>query len=356
MTAAGALFLVRSPAGDDAASERAYVLLRNNRLLVIDTATGREVDRRALAARAGEAFVSGPRMAVGTGGRTLYALVDTEPDAVAIVDADTLRVRRRVELEPRIRYRVLMLARDGTLYLAGNRPRRVGSDAVVTRVPPGRRPKTVTLRKGEPHDWFIYAAALSGDGGRLIVSYHGGCGEGRVRCTGGGDAIETSTLARCTGQAFRDSGCVGDIHGLVEPYGDGWIAARGEPRVGLLDGAGRTRETIDTELQTHLMDFALAGKTLYALGDCFKGAGIRALSPATGSSRTVGPASICGVGIAAGRRSLVVIRRDVTVPLGPRLHRGIVLLDRRTGRLVRELRTQSTPLDVLVRAASGEET
>jgi hypothetical protein len=331
-----------------ASAERAYVLLRDNGLLVLDTSSGRVVARRALAPRGGGALISGPRLAVSRDGRMLYALVDREPDVVSVVDMGTLRLGRRVGLERGIRYRALALDGDGTLYVAGNRPQRVGSDAVVTRLTRSGRPETVTVREGEPHDWFVYSAALSADGSRLVLSYHGGCGEGPVECTGGADLLDAATLVRCEGQAYRSSGCVGDVHGTVEPYGEGWIAARGEPPVRILDHDGRTLRTVNTRLRTHLMDFALAGDALYALGDCFKGVGVRVVSLADGSSRVFGPQSVCGSGIAAGARSLVVVRREVNVPLLPYRQRGVVLIDRRSSRIVRVLRTRSTPLDVLV--------
>jgi hypothetical protein len=119
--------------------------------------------------------------------------------------------------------------------------------------------------------------------------------------------------------------------------------------VGILDRDGRTLRTVDTRLRTHLMDFALAGDALYALGDCFKGAGVRVVSLADGSSRALGPRSVCGSGIAAGARSLAVVRPEVNVPPLPHRQRGVLLIDRRSSRIVRVLGTRSTPLDVLVR-------
>lgn len=354
MRAAGCLLLaaiVLWPGSTSAAAEHAYVLLRDNRLLVLDASSGGVVTRVALWPRGGRAPISGPRLTFSRDGRLLYALVDAEPDGVAVLDRRTLRLGPRLGLDAGIRYRALALARDGTLYVAGNRPRRVGSDSVVTRLTPSGQTETLTVREGGPHDWFVYSAALSVDGSRLILSYHGGCGEGPVRCTGGADLLDTGTLVRCEGQAYRDSGCLGDVHGTVEPYGEGWIAARGEPSVGTLDREGRTLRTLDTRLRTHLMDFALAGDALYALGDCFKGAGVRVVSLADGSSRALGPRSVCGSGAAAGARSLVVIRREVNVPLTPYRQSGVVLVDRRSGRVARVLATRSTPLDVLVHPA-----
>jgi hypothetical protein len=91
----------------------------------------------------------------------------------------------------------------------------------VTRLTPSGQAETVTVREGEPHDWFVYFAALSADGSRLVLSYHGGCGEGPVRCTGGADLFDTATLVRCEGQAYRDSGCLGDVHGPSSRTGRG---------------------------------------------------------------------------------------------------------------------------------------
>jgi hypothetical protein len=330
-------------------AERAWVLFRDNRLVVFDAASGRVVARRALSPRAGGALTSRPRLAFSRDGRALYVLVDGEPDTVVVVDVRAFRLAPRLSLEPGIRYRAVLVAGDGTLYVAGNRPRSVGSDAVVTRVAPNGQAETVMVREGEPYDWFVYSAALSLDGSRLLLSYHGGCGDGPVQCTGGADMLDTATLRRCEGQAFRGSGCLGDVHGAVDHYGDGWIAARGEPPVGILDRDGRMLSTFDTRLNAHLMDFALADRALYALADCFKGSGVRTVSLADGSSRAFGPRSVCGSGIAAGAGTVAIIRREVNVPLVPRRQRGIVFVDRRSGRIVRTLGTRSTPLDVVIR-------
>lgn len=335
------------PAQDES-RERVYVLLRDNRLLVLDAASGRVVARHALAARAGQALTSGPRLALSRNQRTLYALVDAEPDAVVAIDVRTLRVVARRRLEPRLAARSVALAPDGSFYVAGNRSRPVGSDATVTRLKPDGALETVTVREGDPQDWFVYAAALSYDGSRFLLSYHGGCGEGPARCTGGGDLVEAATLAYCTSQRFRDSGCVGNVHGRVVPYRAGWIAARGEPELALLDAGGNTTALVDTKLQTHLMDFALAGETVYALGDCFKGTGVRVVSLGDRSSRRLGPASLCGTAIAAGSRSVAVIRRESRVLYQPSVAQGVVLVDRRSGRVVRVHETSSPPLDVLV--------
>jgi hypothetical protein len=331
-------------------AERIWVLFRDNRLVVLDAKSGRVVARRSLAQRPGGALTSRPRLAFSPDGRRLYALVDAEPDKVAVLDVRVFRrATRRANLEPGIRYRALALAGDGTFYVAGNRPRSVGSDAVLTRVAPNGQSETVTVREGQPHDWFVYSAALSADGRRLLLSYHGGCGDGPVECTGGADVVETATLRRCDGQASRESGCLGDVHGSVGRHGDGWIAARGEPPVGILDHAGRTVSMVDTKLNTHLMDFALAEPTVYALADCFKGTGVRAVSLADGSARAFAPRSVCGSGIAVGTASVAVIRREVNAPLVPRHQRGVVVLNRRSGRIVRVVGTRSTPLDVMVR-------
>jgi hypothetical protein len=87
------------------------------------------------------------------------------------------------------------------------------------------------------------------------------------------------------------------------------------------------------------MDFALSGTTLYALGDCAKGTGLRAVSIETGASRRLGPQSLCGERITATRRALVVAttnRFDASV---------VTVFNILTGRVVRRLGLSSDPLD-----------
>jgi hypothetical protein len=68
-----------------------------------------------------------------------------------------------------VRYRALVLARDGTLYAAGNRPRRVGSDAVATRLTPSRTAETVT------HAFGLRAVSLV-DGSSRVFAPKSVCG------------------------------------------------------------------------------------------------------------------------------------------------------------------------------------
>lgn len=273
---------------------------------------------------------------------------------MAVVDARTLRERSRFALKPEIHYRALVVeAGAGRLYVFGNRPGRVVDTvnrlreeaAVATSVDlsSGTR-STVTVREADERSWFVYWGALSADGKRLVVSYHGGCNPEYVqRCTGGADWLDIAGegLVRCPAQAYPSTGCNGQVHGMVEPYGDGFLAARGLPAVAVLDRDLRELRRVNTRLRTHLMDFAHDDEVLYALGDCGKGTGLRAVPIDGGASRRLGPPSLCGERIAVARRALVVANTGRLKP------RAVTVVELATGRVIRRLGLRSAPLDVV---------
>lgn len=334
--------------------ERVYVLLRDNRLLVVDTNSGRIVLRGTLAARSAFRGESGRRLAVSADGRTVFALVAGRRDVVAVVDARTLRVRVRVALASGVRYRALVLAPAGErLYVFGNRAGRVVDTAnrlreeaaVVTSVElTSHLLSTATVREADGRSWFVYWSALSADGRRLVVSYHGGCYPEYIkRCAGGADWLDITSgaLNRCQAQEFPSSGCGGQVHGMIEPYRNGFIAARGLPSVAVYDRDLRLTRLVQTRLRTHLMDFAISSDVLYALGGCAKGAGLRAVSIRSGTSRRFGPSSLCGQRITVTPRAIVVAttsRNDTS---------ALTVVERLTGRAVQRLNLGSDPLDVV---------
>jgi hypothetical protein len=121
---------------------------------------------------------------VSASGQTLFVLVTGPPDTVAVLDARTLLVRARVPLEPVVRYRALLLAPTGDrLHVFGNRAGRVVDTvnqlreeaAVVTSVDLTSHARSVvTVREADGRSWFVYWAAFSVDGTRLVATYHGG--------------------------------------------------------------------------------------------------------------------------------------------------------------------------------------
>jgi hypothetical protein len=201
----------------------------------------------------------------------------------------------------------------------------------------------MTVREADGRSWFIYWATVSDDGMRLVVTYHGGCSTNTRRCTGGADWLDVSSgsLERCQGQEFEASGCTGQVHGMLEPYGNGFVAARGLPAVGIVDRDLHQMRLVQTRLRTHMMDFALSGGTLYALGDCAKGTGLRAVLIERGTSRRLGPRWLCG-------ERIMVTRRTLAIATTGRFAAGAVtLVDRGTGRVIRELSVASDPVDVV---------
>ena len=280
----------------------------------------------------------GRRLAVSADGQTLFMLVAGAPDSVAVLDARTLLARGRVALEPGVLYRALVLAPTGDrLYAIGNRPGRVvdtvnrlrEESAVVTSVELATQTvSTVTVREAGGRSWLVYWAAFSGDGSRLVITYHGGCNPDYIqRCTGGADWLDVSSgaLERCQGQEYQSSGCSGQVHGMIEPFVNGFVAARGLPAVAVLDRDLRQVRLVQTRLRTHLMDFTLGGGTLYVVGDCAR-------------VRAYGRSQLRAVRRAASDRDRYAVsgsRRPSARSRSPRTGRfatrSVSLVDRRTG-------------------------
>jgi hypothetical protein len=343
----------------------AYVLLADNSLLRLELPSGRVVARRALAARPALRFQDGRHaIAFDRTGAKLFVLVGGlrgRSDSIAVVQPRTLAVRARFRLERGVAYRGVLLARTtGLLYAYGSRQgtfvdRQTGFReyaAVVTllRAAGGRIVGRWTVRAANRLEWWTYWAALSGDERRLILSYHGSN-------TTGADILELSgtAFAPCppTATVFERSGCSGAVHGMAEPYGDGFVAATGETRIVVLDARGEIVRWVRTGLQTHHMDFALGadGRTLYGVGPCEKIGGLRAVDLETESHVRLRPArgstKLCGSRIVAAAGRLIVATGGGAPPY-QWVPPAVLLLDERSGRTLRRIRTGAFALDVVV--------
>jgi PQQ-like domain len=362
-----ALLVCASSAADGSTSTWAarpapdlYALTAANQL-VGATASGRVVVRRQLAP-ARRATSPSPRLALD-GGR-LFVLVrrDTTPDRLVVLDAVTARVIVWRRLPQEFHARVLV-AREGRVFIAGNRRvRRVApglfeEDAVVLEADRvGRVLRTFTVRIADGHDWWVTSAALSPDGRRLAVSYHGGCDERAPNlCTGGADVVDVTQGAReaCV-EPYRRSGCV-EAHGHVEFYEDYLLAATGGEEIQVVG-----RAPLNTRLgNSHVMDFALdrTSRELVAAGPCQHLGGLSIVALDSGSTRVlVAPGQnltprlperrVCGSRVAL-LPSLVAVAPISTAVAHPRGAGRVLLVDRRTGRVRARVSLRGEPVDVL---------
>ncbi len=343
---------VSAPAG-----ERAFALLADNRLLQLELPGGKVIARRVLGPKLRERVSPGRMLALG--GSRVYALVRTTAgtDSIAVVDARGTRLRARYPLEPDVRYRGILLVQD-RLYAFGGRYGRIvvtdptevrEQDALVTTldVGSGRVLGTTTVRPADGRAWWILSGTATPDGSRIALSYHG-------FNTTGADWLEVTPdgLRRCSVPSpFPSSGCIG-LHGMIEPYGKGWIGATGEEFLLEFDESGRELRQLHSGLRNeHLMNFAFTanGKGLLVLGSCsYSRGGLRRVSLVTGTSTLV-RRGFCGEGLAVGHSALVVIRNEsvVAVSTSP-----AVLEFRRpdTARLLAARDVSASVLDVAVRS------
>jgi hypothetical protein len=242
-------------------SERAVALLSDNRL--IELALPSREDRRAP--------TTGPEAPRATHGRAVFAptldrlfvllSTGTGNDSIAVLDARTTKRRTTYELEPGVRYRGIVIAGE-RIYAYGGRPgKEVDSatdfreqSAVLTglELGTGERRVTITIRPPDGHSWWIYWGAARGDASRIALSYHGG--------TSGADWIDASgaELRPCQIPAPRPFlGCLAEAHGMIEPYGVGWIGTTGGESLVQYGQSGNILRSLHTGLRRdHVMNFA----------------------------------------------------------------------------------------------------
>lgn len=310
---------------------------------------------------------SGPLLALDARRRLLYALL---PNAVAVLDARTLAVRRRVPLPEGVRHRGLALGASGRLYVAGNRPMRIVDpssglaieDAVVTILDPstgaivGRR----VAREAAGRSWSVWWVAVSPDERRIALAYHGGCsGAAPDLCTTGADVLDLDgdAFAPCAPShpQFPEAGCSAIVHGAVVAHGDRFIAATGTSKLVELDRDGRLVRELDSRLaNNHVMTLALdrAAGAVYVTGSCYYAPGINAVRLATGSVDVVAPPrgrrALCAERTAVARaRLLVLATRPFPLVGGAD---ALLVVDGRSGRRLRTVRLGHSPLEVVVGA------
>jgi hypothetical protein len=330
-------------------------LLLDNTLMRIGVSEGAansEVNLGAAPAR----LEPGRYLALGKGAQ-LFVLVRRSgghADEIAVVDPRTLTEGARYPLEEDAIYRGIVLAGSGVLYAYGNEPGRLldeasgayEEDAVVTALDTTDGSlTTTTVRRARGRDWWTYWGALSSDETTLVLSYHGGCGPGYFRaCTTGADQLDVSAdnVAPCNTRSRTYSGCLGPVHGAVAAHGDGFVASTGSPKVLELDGRGRKIGSLRTRLNTHLMQIAVAGPRLYALGSCALGGGLSTFDLRTRSVRMW--TDLCGERLSVGQGGFVALAANSQpAPIGAPSR--IAIVDR-SGREVVAVRTDLEILDL----------
>jgi DNA-binding beta-propeller fold protein YncE len=302
-------------------------------------------------------FSTGRFLAVAPGGRTRYALAPGS-DSIAVVAAGSARVSRRISLPSGRDYRALVVGpRSGRLYVAYNVPGRRRSEVgdrersahVAALDPPsGRILAEARMRPREGRSWFVLGAAISPDESRLYVTYHGSGTTGLDWLDLGDDG-----WARCTriGE-FKVAACMGLPHGHVLALSDEVLAATGHPSVIAVDREGAVVRRIDTGLAgNHLMDFALdpSGTRLYAVGSCGYVPGFAALDLSSGSRLAHSRArAVCGERITAVSATRVVVGKTALPQPDAEKRGSLLLVDGRSVRIVRTLRTPAEAVDLLL--------
>jgi hypothetical protein len=332
---ASALALAAPPAHTN---ERAVALLSDNRVVQLALPSGKIVARRRLGPKPRERIEAGRFLAPARD--RLFVLVSsgTGSDAVAVLDPRTAMRRATWELEPGVRYRGIVLAGE-LIYAYGGR---LGNEvdkanhlreesAVLTELDlaTGERRASITVRPGDGHRWWIYWGAARDDASRVVLSYHGGCYPDATQlCTGGGDLLEVrgTTLLRC-GAPASGFACLAEAHGMIEPYGVGWIATTGGESLVQYGRQGNILRRLPTGLhRDHVMNFSfnLDRSRLYVLSSCLYGRdGLRRISLSGGPSQLVRP-KICGESLTVARTAFVVRRAraiDVRRPMTAALRR-----------------------------------
>ncbi len=332
-------------------AERAFALLADNRVVEVAVPSGKVIARRRVGSLPRGRVESG-RMLARSDNR-VFVLVSSGDgsDAIAVLDLPTAKIVARWSLEAGVRYRGLVYAADRLYAYGGRVGREVDTtnhareqSAVVTQIDAanGRETASTEIRPAGGHSWWIYWGAA--DATRLALSYHGGCYPEAVQlCTTGADSIEVAgqRLTRCENASPRPNlACLAEAHGMIEPYGVGWIAATGTESLIQYGRTGNILRRLHSGIhRDHLMDFAfMRDRTgLLVIGSCLYGReGLRRISLRSGASRLV-RAKVCGEALLPARTALVVPQ---TAALDMR--------DSRTARLRHRSSFSAKVLDVLV--------
>jgi hypothetical protein len=248
---------------------------------------------------------------------------------------------------------VLALApRTQRVFAAGDRPARGPQEPVVAAVDSRRRrllwSRLVHVSGGL--DWWVYQAVVEPGEASLLVSYHGATTTGADRFVLRGRDVQPCERPPRTRAGLA---CI-SLHGRVEPYRGGLLAATGDPRMILvLARDGHEVRRLDPHLDgNHLMEFALdrTRGLLYAVGSCGYNGGLVELSTAANEARLLErprDRRICGDRLVVLSSSLLAIDRTPLPVPGFGSGGAIQLVRRSDGALVHETPTPVDAVDLV---------
>jgi DNA-binding beta-propeller fold protein YncE len=340
---------MRVTAGPQPSAARAFSLLANNHLLVVDIVSGATLAELTLAPR-GSPISEVHSMGLSGDRKQLFALAsdDAGRAVVAAIDTTALKISATWDPGGGPDYRGLAVGpRTGRLYLFANR----GAEPTVRVLDPsGQQPiQEWQARPANGRTWLIYQGSVAPDESAMFISYHGPDTTGIDRF-----AIGASGLTRCALAAAPDSGCF-RTHGSFALGNDDLFAATGEPVVFALDpSTGARRSDYDMRLDgNHLMEFAIAPTVgrLYAVGSCGYTGGLSVADLAThqteilSASRALG--APCGERIAVLDDGSLLVVAKTARPV-PDLSAGSLVVFSGAGEPLRTIPTPAEAIDLLL--------
>jgi hypothetical protein len=331
------LALQPSPA---ARQERAVALLADNRVVEVALPSGKVVARRRVGANPQGRVESGRMLAASD--TRIFVLVSSGAgsESVAVLDRRTARLVARWALDAGVRYRGNVFASDLLYAYGGCWGREVDTahhlheqSAVVTVLDGsnGVSVRTTEVRPADGRMWWIYWGSADATT-RLALGYHGGCYPDATQlCTSGADVFnlkdDTSTY-------------LDEAHGMIEPYGVGWIATTGGESLVQYGRSGNVLRHLHSGIgHDHVMSFRFTRdrSDLLVISSClYSHEGLRRISLKTGTSRLV-RGKICGEAADPARTALVV--RQIA---------ALDVRDSRTARLLHRVSFKPNVLDVIV--------
>ena len=201
-------------------------------------------------------------------------------DTVLVLDPRSLQTRCRFPLPGGVRYSALAIAQE-RVFAFGNRLVGEGrSGALYSVLEPGANGwVTRTVRKPN-RDWFVQWGAVSVDGRKVVLTYHGSG-------TTGADLVPSEESDDgMSAQTF-----IGEVHGAVEASGDGFIATNGADLIRLEDPS----EPLGADaFGVHVMHFALDDTGSGYVSSCGNAPAVHALDLASGALRKTETGPYCG--------------------------------------------------------------
>jgi hypothetical protein len=322
-----------------ARQERAFALLADNRVAQITLPGGKVVARRRVGPRPRGRLESGRMLAASD--TRIFVLVSSGDgsDSVAVLDRRTASFLARWPLEAGIRYRGIVFTAD-VLYAYGGRwGREVDAahhlheqSAVVTVLDAanGVKIRTSELRPADGRMWWIYWGSADATG--VALGYHGGCYPDATQlCTSGADVFDL---------AGHTQNRLDEAHGMIEPYGVGWIATTGGESLVQYGRNGNVLRRLHSGIEhDHVMSFRFTRDRsgLVVISSCFYShEGLRRVSLQTGTSRLV-RGRICGEAALTARTALLI-----------RQTAALEIRSSRTARLRHRVLFKANVLDVIV--------